>query len=218
MNHDRINGAPVAHSWRTGNGPARPGLGAAPTAPCPPVSPEGHGGAAGRGPKRAVGHFASRGGAPNGAPDGADRRARIDAETVIYRLEEAGRTMLALPPSGYSTRLRTSRLDVVRSALESYGWGGGGGERGAGQTRLRPSVPTAAAISRMDEAMGWIALIPPDRYVLRRIVGARSLVSPTTERHLFAWRRLGLLLGADHKAVQRWHAQGIALITAGLRR
>jgi hypothetical protein len=69
----------------------------------------------------------------------------------------------------------------------------------------------------MDEAMGRIALIPADRYVLRRIVGARSLVSPATGRHLFAWRRLGLLLGADHKAVQRWHAQGIALIAAGLR-
>jgi hypothetical protein len=27
---------------------------------------------------------------------------------------------------------------------------------------------------------------------------------------------LGVALGADHKAVQRWHAQGIALIVAGL--
>jgi len=156
------------------------------------------------------------GGAPNGAPNGAVRRAAIDSETVIRRLEEAGRTMLALPSGGYSTRLRTSRLDVVRSALENYGWDSGR-DSGAGQTRLRPPVPPAEAITRMDEALGWIALIPADRYVLRRIVGARSLVSPTTGRHLFAWRRLGLLLGADHKAVQRWHAQGIALLVAGLR-
>jgi hypothetical protein len=27
---------------------------------------------------------------------------------------------------------------------------------------------------------------------------------------------LGAALGADHKAVQRWHAEGIALIVAGL--
>jgi hypothetical protein len=229
MNHDASNGAHPARSWRAaGAAGFGPGGGAAPTAPCPPVSPEGHGGAFGRAGARPGGRFAgvqpgparalngALNGAQVGAQVGANRHARIDGETVIYRLEEAGRTLLALPAGGYSTRLRTSRLDTVRSALEGYGQesGGGTGE----QTRLRPPVPPAEAITRMDEAMGWIALIPADRYVLRRIVGARSLVSPTTERHLFAWRRLGLLLGADHKAVQRWHAQGIALIAAGLRR
>ena len=44
--------------------------------------------------------------------------------------------------------------------------------------------------------------------MLRRIVGARSLVHPMTGRHLYSWRRLGTAIGADHKAVQRWHAQG----------
>jgi hypothetical protein len=33
---------------------------------------------------------------------------------------------------------------------------------------------------------------------------------------LFPWRRLGKALGADHKAIQRWHAQGIAMIVAAL--
>jgi hypothetical protein len=56
-----------------------------------------------------------------------------------------------------------------------------------------------------------------DRYVLRRIVGARSLVHPITDRHLFPWRRLGKALGADHKAVQRWHAQGIGMIVEALK-
>jgi len=131
----------------------------------------------------------------------------LDAGFVTYRLEEAGATLLALPASGYSTRLRVSQLDIVHSALEAYGWDKG---------RLRPAVPSAARITRMDEAMGWITLIPRDRYVLRRIVGARSLVSPVTERHLYSWRRLGGLMGADHKAVQRWHAQGIDMVVAAL--
>jgi hypothetical protein len=82
--------------------------------------------------------------------------------------------------------------------------------------RIRPAVPSAARITRMDEALGWIALIPRERYVLRRIVGARSLVSPVTERHLFSWRRLGAVVGADHKAVQRWHVQGIAILVGAL--
>jgi hypothetical protein len=33
-----------------------------------------------------------------------------------------------------------------------------------------------------------------------------------TGRHLYSWRRLGTAIGADHKAVQRWHAQGIDMI------
>jgi len=131
----------------------------------------------------------------------------IDAAFVIYRLEEAGATLLALPGTGHSTRLRVSHLDVAQEAQVAYGWNPG---------RVRPPVPSAARITRMDEALGWISLIPKDRYVLRRIVGARSLVSPVTERHLYSWRRLGGVLGADHKAVQRWHGQGIDMLVAAV--
>jgi hypothetical protein len=131
----------------------------------------------------------------------------IDSSFITYRLEEAGATLLALPGTGYSTSLRMSQLDIVRDA-QSYGWQKG---------RIRPAVPSASRITRMDEALGWLTLIPKERYVLRRIVGARSLVSPVTERHLFSWRRLGAVLGADHKAVQRWHAQGIDILVAAVR-
>ena len=137
----------------------------------------------------------------------ADLDAPVDADYVIYRLEDAGATLLALPGTGWSTRIRSSSVEVVRTALEAYGWD---------STRIRPAVPTAEKIDRMDEAMAWIALIRDSRYVLRRVVGARSLVHPVTDRHLYSWRRLGTALGADHKAVQRWHAQGIEMIVAGL--
>jgi len=133
----------------------------------------------------------------------------LDAELVTARLEEAGATLLALPGTGWTTKLRASSLEIVRAAIENYGWT---------ESRVRPAIPSAARISRMDEAMGWITLIPLDRYVLRRIVGARSLVSPTTDRYLFPWRRLAAVLGADHKAVQRWHRQGIDMIVAALNR
>jgi hypothetical protein len=134
-------------------------------------------------------------------------RREIDAGFIVYRLEEAGATLLALPGTGYSTRLKVSHLDVVHEAQAAYGWEAG---------KIRPPVPSASRITRMDEALGWIALIPQDRTVLRRIVGARSLVSPVTERHLFSWRRLGGVLGADHKAVQRWHGQGVDMIVAAV--
>jgi len=138
-------------------------------------------------------------------PDGG----AADAEWVIARLEEAGTTLLALPNTGPSTRLVQSGLEWVRDAAESYG---------SSRARLRPAIPSAAQITRMDQAYRWVSQIPEDRYILRRIVGARSLVHPMTGRYLYSWRRLGTAVGADHKAVQRWHAQGIALIVNRLNR
>jgi hypothetical protein len=70
----------------------------------------------------------------------------------------------------------------------------------------------------MDKALGYLSLIPQDRYVLRRIVGCRALVHPVSGRHLYSWRRLAELLRADHKAIQRWHAEGIRIIIFALRR
>jgi hypothetical protein len=135
---------------------------------------------------------------------------RIDAETVIYRLEEAGQTLLSLPTRGPSTALRQTRHQYLAEAVEAF----------AGESDAAPQIPTpsAARITRMDQALAWIPLIPEANLVLRRIVGCRSLVSPLTERHLFTWRRLARLLGADHKAIQRWHAAGIDTIVATLNR
>ena len=77
-------------------------------------------------------------------------------------------------------------------------------------------MPSAAAIDRMDRVLAWIPRIPVDKFVLRRVVGARCLVNPMTGRYLYSWRRLGTAIGADHKAVQRWHCRGIDLIVTAL--
>ncbi len=132
---------------------------------------------------------------------------QFDAEIVIARLEEAGATLLALPNTGPTTRLVQSGLEWIRDASEQFA---------QPKARIRPAIPDAATITRMDQALRWIPLIPVDRYVLRRIVGARSLVNPMNGRYLFSWRRVALAIGADHKAVQRWHAQGIDLIVEKL--
>ena len=132
----------------------------------------------------------------------------LDSDFVTIRLELAGQTLLALPGSGFSPRMSAGGVDVVRTAIEAYGWT---------ETPIKPPVPSAHAITEMDEALTWLRLIPQARYVLRRIVGARMLVHPMTERHLYTWRRIGKVLGADHKAVQRWHLEGINLIVDGLR-
>ncbi len=140
----------------------------------------------------------------------ADARPLMDAETVIARLEEAGHTLLCLPRAGPTTALRQTRHQFVAEVLEAYA--------GTDDSRPRAPVPPAARITRMDQALAWIPLIPADKLVLRRIAGCRCLVSPLTGRHLFSWRRLARLLGADHKAISRWHANAIDLIVAELNR
>ncbi|MDE1895937.1 MAG: hypothetical protein KGH91_02555 [Rhodospirillales bacterium] len=131
----------------------------------------------------------------------------MTAEEIVERLEEAGAAMLAMPSRGYSTGLRLTKLDVVHTALEAYGWEG---------RKMKPPTPTADMVTRMDEAFGWLHFIPEKQYALRRIVGARALVHPLTGRHVYAWRKLGEMLGADHKAVKRWHEQAIKMIHEGL--
>ena len=141
---------------------------------------------------------------PNPRPGVAD----VDpVQIVIMRLEEAGATLLALPQSGYTTALRVTRLDIINRETEPTL---------DARPQLRPATPTSGAVTRMDEAFAWLQLIPDDRHVLRRIVGARSLVHPLTGRHLHSWRRIGALLGADHRAIQRWHAEAINLIVRHL--
>lgn len=136
------------------------------------------------------------------------QRCRPDAEYVIARLEEAGRTLLAMRgagawPAGYGS----SWPPMVREAVKSYGWQ---------QAAPLVPVPDPAAIDRMDAAWPWLGLVPDSKGVMRRIVAARSMVHPAHGRHLFPWRKLARAVGADHKAVQRWHGQGVALIVGAL--
>jgi hypothetical protein len=128
-------------------------------------------------------------------------------ERVIDELEEAGATLLSLSDANWPDKLRTGPLEVVRTALEHHRW-----------SAVRPRLvePTVTQLARMEEVLNWISLIPLDRYVLRRVVGARCLVHPVTGRHLYSWRGLGTALGADHRAIQRRHALGIGIITKAL--
>ncbi len=131
------------------------------------------------------------------------------AEWVLARLEEAGATLLSMPNTGHSTRLRMGTLRPMPDHEDALH---------AAPGPVRAPVPSAACVDRMDEAFVWVSLIPEGKFILRRVVHARALVNPMTGKHLFAWRRLAATVGADHKAVQRWHAQGIDLIVAALNR
>ena len=67
----------------------------------------------------------------------------IDGAYVVARLEDAGRTLLSLPNTGYSTRMRSSALEVLRAACEL--------EESAPGKRLRLPIPSASRIGAMDQ-------------------------------------------------------------------
>jgi hypothetical protein len=129
-------------------------------------------------------------------------------EYVAAVLERAGQTLLCLPiagarPSGY----RSNMPDIVREVTEAYGYS---------DEMVRPPVPSPAAISEMDRVLGWVSLIPQERFVIRRVVQCRALVNPRTGRHVYSWRKLAIFLHCDLRAAQRWHAEGIATIVSRL--
>jgi len=70
----------------------------------------------------------------------ADARP-LDAESLIGRVEEAGAALLALPGTGWSTKLRGSSLEIVRAAVDGYGW-------------YHQPHPSASPVSRGDYAHG----------------------------------------------------------------
>ena len=133
---------------------------------------------------------------------------RIDQEFVIRRLEMAGETLLSMRMrSPYPAPYRCAFPEGVHEAMLAYGWG---------TEPNRPATPSAASVSQMDRVFVWLGYIPDHRRVIRRIVAARSLVSPASGRHLIHWRKLAGIVRADPRAVQRWHAQGIAMIVQAL--
>lgn len=132
----------------------------------------------------------------------------MTVEDLEARLVEAGVTLLSMSAPGLFPSIRvTAPLPVVHD-WEAYGWTG---------ERVRAARPSPSAISRMDEVLGWInAHLPAHPATLKRIVHARMLVHPVSGKHLYPWRRLAAAVGADHKAVQRWHAQALRSIVKAL--
>jgi hypothetical protein len=139
----------------------------------------------------------------------------ITPEFVVDRLERAGATLLSMRTrSPYPPPYQCALPDPVRDIYDKWDW-----IRAPSDTiDTRPPIPNAAAIQSMEATYLWLQMIPDDRFVLRRIVGARSLVHPTrTDRPILSYRKLGGMLRCSYQAVINWHGQGIDLIVDRLR-
>ena len=134
----------------------------------------------------------------------------LDAKYVAVRLEEAGRVLMALPATGcMPSGFRSFWPHYPHDVHEAYGYG---------QDEPRPAVPSAKAVSAMEQAFGWVQLISPDKIRMRRIVLMRSLVSPRTDRHVWSWRRLAEELDIGSTWARGEYATGLAIIAGALNR
>lgn len=146
------------------------------------------------------------------------------AEILQARLEEAGATLMALAVRGVRpAQIRSAHPEVVHEAIEAYGWT---------EEDMPFAAPSARAITRMDEAFGWIALLTLDpgrpgsgerwsRHgpaMYRRLILSRSYTNPRTGRHVFSWRRLGRVLGTSQETARLWHAQALDRLLGAMNR
>ncbi len=140
-----------------------------------------------------------------GTVTGCDRNEVWDGPKVIARLEKAGATLMAMRDAGYSPRLAQPRYEIVRKLFHDE----------APAYRMMLPSPTAEDVDAMDEAFGWVLRIPESRLATRRVVHARALRHPLTDRYVYSWRRIAVTIGSDHKAVMRMHEAGIKIIVGG---
>lgn len=75
--------------------------------------------------------------------------------------------------------------------------------------------PSSDAIARMDIALSWVPLIDDKR--LRVVVNKRLIVNPISGKFRWEWRKLGRLLGIDHKTAQAWHRRACGVIAKKIR-
>jgi hypothetical protein len=122
----------------------------------------------------------------------------ITPELIKTRFEEAAETLRALPLNSRDRpEARLSRWpDVVHQAILAYGWTA---------ARVRPPVPSPAAIDRLEETLSWLW---PLGDAERRLVMARAYRLP--------WRRIEDLDGRSERTLRNVHARVLSEIAARL--
>jgi hypothetical protein len=143
------------------------------------------------------------------------------------RLEEAGAVMLSMPGSAMPQGFRSNLPAPILDACEAYGWDK------AAAPRWRPN---GRQIARMDEALGWVSLIPAAPVsadpasrnggaTLRRLVQMRLMVrpgswyqTPNAPKYIFSWRTVAATMGADPRSVKTWHGMALGVICAAIEK
>lgn len=134
------------------------------------------------------------------------------SEQIEALLYQAGRTLMALRVSGcWPSGHRSGMPECLRDPEDMR----------YAETEYSPAAPSPSQVSAMDLALGWISLLPAATEAqvrIRKLVWARCLVSPRSDRPIYSWARLGRMLGlSENTAKTRW-IDAVAEITAKANR
>ena len=129
-------------------------------------------------------------------------------EEIREWLEWGGSKLLSLRvPSPFPKSFHTAWPDFPQNPFTAYGYTA---------ERLRPPVPTSREIVLMDEILRLPALVSDP--LPRRIIHARSLVTPIAPRYLYSWAKIARLLHLDRRTVAGFYLRGLKEIDRKLER
>ena len=132
-------------------------------------------------------------------------RARFTPQYIVRRIEHAGATLYCMRIKNPRPLLAQGRIDVIRNYMK---------DMPQSAPALRLPTPSALDVTLMDEALGWIRLVPNS--TSRRLISLRSQFHPITERVRYSWRSCAKAIGIDHKTAESWHRKAIGFLTVAL--
>jgi hypothetical protein len=123
----------------------------------------------------------------------------VPVEEIKEWLEWAGARLLSLQISSpLPKEPHVSWPEFAQDHREAYGYTG---------ERLRAAIPNRFEIELMDEILLLPGLIQD--ITRRRIVNARALVTPISNRYLYSWTKLAFMLHTSKYQVVRHHVLGL---------
>lgn len=133
----------------------------------------------------------------------------LTSDEVWDLMKRAGATLRAMPGGGISLQLSSVAMDMLDDPRESYGYT---------PVVINKTPPAAADISLMDLVLPWLAYVPEEKILIRKIVAHRMLWN--TDRDISTWpyRKLGQKLRCNHLALKRWENEGVRIISEGVNK
>jgi hypothetical protein len=131
------------------------------------------------------------------------------ADYVRVRVEEAGKTLLMIPNTGvWPMRYASTWPEVLREWEDMLGC-----NLELDPPRIRP---TMKQMNEYAEVMDWVVMLATycrEKHFVHvaKAIGY-GMLHRQDGRRLLSWRKLGTLLGTDHKRAQAWYDDGIEII------
>lgn len=140
----------------------------------------------------------------------------LTVDQLKDRFEQAGSTLLmmraqGLFPQGHKAawpEILQQQADIFAAIVGSENPYEKAQEIEEARNRIRMQ-PTARQVQELDQALEWLWLVEG---IKRKLVFARMLVHPVTEKNIISFRKLEAVLGNHRDTIKRWHHDALRQI------